>query len=94
MMQGMPHGSTLQLAAWLQGQLSADQLRDDLVDTLTNCRAVVACSVHKTATQSDLGGTNMLPEDVIRYCSKFTTSAFCYGFLKNMQLRLNRSTVI
>lgn len=66
MMPGLPHASALQLAAWLQGQLSANQMKNDLVDTLTNCRAVVACSVHKTAQQSDLGGTNMLSEEVIR----------------------------
>ena len=71
MMPGLPHASALQLAAWLQGQLSADQMKNDLVDTLTNCRAVVACSVHKTAQQSDLSGTNMLPEEVIRYGSNF-----------------------
>jgi hypothetical protein len=66
MMPGLPHASSLQLSAWLQGQLSADELRNDLVDTLTNCRAVVACSVHKTAMQSDSGGTSILPEEVIR----------------------------
>ncbi|XP_065333708.1 uncharacterized protein LOC135935367 [Cloeon dipterum] len=46
MMEGLAQGGALQLGAWLQGKLSADQLRTDLLDTLTNCRAVVACALH------------------------------------------------
>ncbi|CAB3373988.1 Hypothetical predicted protein [Cloeon dipterum] len=47
MLEGLPRGSALQLSAWLSGQMSADQLMTDLADTLANCRAAVACIVHR-----------------------------------------------
>ena len=53
MMEGLQSGSTMQLSAWLKGQLSASELRADLADTLTNCRAVVACTVFHDATEEN-----------------------------------------
>jgi hypothetical protein len=50
MMEGLQSGSTMQLSAWLKGQLSASELRADLADTMTNCRAVLACTVYRDAT--------------------------------------------
>jgi hypothetical protein len=64
MMPGLPGAGSMQLAAWLHGQLSADQLRNDLVDTLTNCRAVVACTMHKTSQNTDF--SHMLSDDVVK----------------------------
>lgn len=66
MMPGLPHGSSMQLSAWLQGQLTADELKNDLVDTLTNCRAVIACTVYKMSME-DQSTQKALSEDDVRY---------------------------
>ena len=66
MMPGLAHGSSMQLSAWLQGQLTADELKNDLVDTLTNCRAVVACTVYKMSKE-DHSTHSALSEDDVRY---------------------------
>jgi hypothetical protein len=54
----------MQLSAWLQGQLSADELKNDLVDTLTNCRAVVACTVYKMSKEDHSTQRALSEEDV------------------------------
>ncbi|XP_065333707.1 uncharacterized protein LOC135935366 [Cloeon dipterum] len=67
MMPGLEHSGALQLSAWLQGQIGADQMRYDLVDTLTNCRAVVACNLHKASKQGTLTSTpTSLPDDSLK----------------------------
>lgn len=58
MMEGLQSGSTLQLSAWLKGQLSASELRADLADTLTNCRAVVACNVYQESPEDSKTAKN------------------------------------
>ncbi|XP_059483932.1 uncharacterized protein LOC132201636 [Neocloeon triangulifer] len=52
MMPGLPEGDFLQLSAWLKGQLTSDELQNDLIDTMTNCRALVACSMRKVPGQA------------------------------------------
>jgi hypothetical protein len=64
MMPGLPDSSSLQLQAWLDGKIDAEDLRYDLIDTLTSCRAVIACSMHKTAKGAD---PKAVPEDTIRF---------------------------
>jgi len=58
MMEGLQSGSTLQLAAWLKGQLSASELRADLADTMTNCRAVVACTIYQSSNEKGKNAAN------------------------------------
>jgi len=63
-MPGLPQVNALQLSAWLQGQLTAGDLHNDLVDTLTNCRAVVACKVLGSAKLSD--NPSVISDDIVR----------------------------
>lgn len=67
MMPGLPHAGSMQLSAWMQGAMEDTDLKYDLVDTLTNCRAVIACTSYRAAKGTDRESPSFISDTTLKY---------------------------
>lgn len=86
MMPGLPHAGSMQLSAWMQGAMEGSDLKYDLVDTLTNCRAVIACTTYRTAKKTDASSPNYVSDTTLKYVKIIVILQYQF-YLTNFQYR-------
>ena len=71
-MPGLPHAGSMQLSAWMQGAMEDSDSKYDLVDALTNCRAVIACTSYRAAKGIiDPESPSYISDTALKYLSPF-----------------------